>query len=196
MNLDNIKVIVFDFDGTLMYTNELKYNGFFKLFPDDEKHKRAVKTVLDDILEESRYVILKGILELLGENAEDSERINSLADAYNDIVLEGAKSAEERDNAGEVLKSLWGKYILYVSSNGPEDTLKKVLEHKQWTSYFKGIYGYPKKKAETLRNILADEMVSPSEVIVIGDGKSDELSAVVNSCGFYNVNTIKLTELG
>ncbi len=31
----SIKVIVFDFDGTLVDSNELKYNSYFKLFPDD-----------------------------------------------------------------------------------------------------------------------------------------------------------------
>ena len=97
-----IKVIVFDFDGTLIDSNRLKYDAYFALFPEDEWHAKAIGEVLSEIFEASRYVIFEEILQRLGgKAAKDLKRkVSELADQYNDIVLAGAKrySKPWRDN--------------------------------------------------------------------------------------------------
>ena len=55
----SIKVIVFDFDGTLIDSNQLKHDAYYKLFPSDGFHKEIITEVLGEIFEESRYVILR-----------------------------------------------------------------------------------------------------------------------------------------
>lgn len=188
-----MKVLVFDFDGTLVESNQLKYDAYFDLFPGDAYHSGIVRQVLADSYEESRYVILEKILRLLGtKNEHVEEQVNMLAGQYNDIVLEGAKHCPECPGAEAVLRQLYQVYPLYLSSTTPEDALREILQFRKWRGYFQGIYGYPREKTETLYAILSRENVTPEQVLVVGDGESDRLSAAQVGCEFFDVNEYPL----
>ena len=58
-----IKVIVFDFDGTLVDSNRLKYDAFFELFTDDPNHVLTIRKVLSAKKEQSRFIILEEIMQ-------------------------------------------------------------------------------------------------------------------------------------
>ena len=182
-------VIVFDFDGTLIDSNQLKYDAFFKLFPDDAYHARTVREVLAKIGEASRYDILEKILTRLDGRQTDLQRdVNELADRYNAIVLDGAKRCSEIPGAAQMLESLVAAYRFYVSSTTPETPLKEIIRFRGWTAYFAGIFGYPHKKRATLRRILETEKVDGKAVLVVGDGESDRAAAQENDCLFLHVD--------
>ena len=102
-----LKVIVFDFDGTLIDSNRLKYDAFFKLFPDGAHHASTVREVLDQIGEASRYEIIEKILAGLGRRPTDLQGdVNALADRYNTIVLDGAKKCPQMPGAGPLLADI------------------------------------------------------------------------------------------
>ena len=184
-----LKVIVFDFDGTLIDSNRLKYDAFFKLFPDDAYHAGMVREVLAQIGEASRYEILEKILTRLdGRQTVLQHDVNELAERYNAIVLDGAKRCSEMPGAAQTLKSLATAYRLYVSSTTPENPLKEIICFRKWTAYFADIFGYPKKKGATLRRILETENVDVKAVLVVGDGESDREAARENGCLFLHVD--------
>ncbi len=191
-----IKVIVFDFDGTLVESNQLKYDAYFELFPKDDSHAKIMRRVLDTSYEESRYVILEKMLQEFGEPVDGlEERIKILADQYNDIVVEGAKTCSECPGANEVLQQLSFRYTLYLSSTTPENPLHEIIGFRHWNKYFKDIFGYPQKKHETLREIMQREQVNPSQIIVVGDGESDRISAEHVGCHFFDVKEQALLTL-
>jgi phosphoglycolate phosphatase-like HAD superfamily hydrolase len=188
----SIKVIVFDFDGTLIDSNQLKYKAFFRLFPSDDFHKRIITEVLGEIFEESRYVIIREIIkrfnsEMINEVELDG-RVQELANEYNVIVVDGAKHCEEKPGAKEVLESLSNRYNLYLSSSTPEASLKDIVKHRKWENYFCDLFGYPNDKRAVLLNIIKKESVSPNELLVVGDGKSDRNSASSVKCEFFQIN--------
>jgi phosphoglycolate phosphatase-like HAD superfamily hydrolase len=184
-----IKVIVFDFDGTLVDSNRLKYNAFFEVFPADEHHVRTIRTVLSELNEQSRFVILEEILQRLGlkKGAELRQKVKELAERYNEIVLSRAKSCPEMPAAEAMLKSLSQRYRLYVSSTTPDTELKDIIGFRNWRIYFEDIYGYPHQKSATIQHIMERDSVRPSQVLVVGDGNSDRQSAENNACCFVQV---------
>jgi len=187
-----IKVIVFDFDGTLVDSNQLKHDAYFELFPDDNFYKEIVSDVLSDILEESRYVILKEILKRINLKTIDDNldyRVQSLANKYNDIVINGAKYCRERTGAKEILESLCKNFKLYLSSTTPEASLKEIVKHRRWEGFFCGIFGYPDDKTSVLFDILKRESINPDKLLVVGDGKSDRDSANNVKCDFLQINS-------
>ncbi len=88
-----IKVIVFDFDGTLIDSNQLKYDAYFELFDDNERDIQTIRAVLAEMYEKSRFDILEEILKRRGNDDVSllNHKLNDLANRYNDIVLAGAQ---------------------------------------------------------------------------------------------------------
>lgn len=185
-----IRVVVFDFDGTLVRSNEIKYDAYFKLFPEDVKVSRIISTILDKSYEKSRFIILEEIVSALTRQIENMEiltDVGSLAEQYNNIVVEGAKSCPQVDGAEDLLTNLKTLVPLYLSSLTPQNPLQEIVSHRQWTHYFKRIFGYPHRKEETLKTILQIEKIAASELLVFGDGVNDQVSAKFVGCRFCHV---------
>ena len=182
-----IRVIVFDFDGTLVQSNQLKYYAYFSLFPDDPRTAGVIREVLADCFEASRYEILHFILEGLGMYGDLESEVAALSQRYNQLVLAATIACLEVDGAGASLAALALRFPLYISSNTPEESLQEIIRARGWAGYFKGIFGYPRQKDVTLREIMAQEQVGPSEVLMVGDGHSDRQAAEYTGCDFIYV---------
>ena len=188
----SIKAIVFDFDGTLIDSNQLKYDAYYKLFPSDGFHKEIITEVLGEIFEESRYVILREILkridiEKINED-ELEDRVQKLAYKYNNIVVNGTKHCKEKPDATVVLETLSKRYNLYLNSTTPETSLKDIIKHRNWECFFCDIFGYPNDKASVLLEIIRKESIDSDELLVVGDGKSDMDSSKRTGCKFFPIN--------
>ncbi len=186
---ETIKVAVLDFDGTLIDSNSLKYKAFFKLFPDGTTQD-IVRAVLDEMFEASRFEILAEILarrdHCRPKNFQPEVRF--LATVFNNIVVGEAKHCGEIEGAAEALAFLSSRVRLYVSSTTPEEALKEIIAYRGWSDYFVDVFGYPRKKSETLAMIIDREKVKSARVMVVGDGESDRISARENRCKFIPVD--------
>ncbi len=184
-----LKIIVFDFDGTLIDSNQIKYDAFFKLFPRDGFHHKIITEVLDKHLEESRYVILKKILNKIKKSGivNIDDKINVLAEEYNSRVVSEAKICKEKPGAKKTLDILGRRFPLYLSSTTPETALKDIVKDRNWDSFFCDIFGYPREKTNTLLEIMRNKQVNAEEVLVVGDGESDRLSASETGCRFFSI---------
>ncbi|PIE36577.1 hypothetical protein CSA56_00045 [candidate division KSB3 bacterium] len=192
----SIQVIVFDFDGTLVESDRLKFEAFFELFPKDNVHDRVIRRVFSECPEASRYVMLEQILRTLDQYRDDGpKRVQELAGRYNEIVVSAAQTCPECPGAEAVLKDLVPDYCCYLSSATPEEPLQEIVAFRGWTDYFQQIFGYPRKKPDTLCNIFEREGVTPQQVVVVGNGESDRVSAEVSGCHFYDVNQKPLIAL-
>ena len=199
MKITDVKVIVFDFDGTLVQSNQIKHDAYFDLFPKNESTRLIVQEVLSDNFERSRYFILKSILSKRCPPKKNlNGSVQKLAEKYNQITLRKVSKCPEVKNAGTILAKLYKTHKLYVSSTTPERALKELVRKRKWNQFFSGIFGYPNSKRRTLLEIIRREKVSPSDVLVVGDGKSDQVAAEKNNCLFIQVdskiNLMKLFE--
>jgi len=183
-----IKIAVLDYDGTLVDSNRLKYEAYFKVFPETPENREAITRILDEIYELSRYTILEEIirkLEGLETGPKLEQRVAEAARAYNDLVMEIAIHCPEVPGAIEALKLLREKKIpTYLSSNTPEKYLPEIIAGRGWQPYFAALYGYPRIKSDTVKELIARHGISPAELVVIGDGNSDRLAAENNNTLF------------
>ncbi len=176
-----VKTVVFDFDGTLADSNSLKYEAYFRIMP--EKYEHVIRQVLDTMFEASRYEIIAEILRRVPEDGKafegvGADRVQELSKRYNDIVLQGACDCAAIPGAVEMLELLQERDIpSYVSSTTPQEFLRKIVERRGWNHFFRGVFGFPATKEDTLERIVQDEGVLPEEILVVGDGESDRRSA-------------------
>lgn len=187
-----IEVLVFDFDGVIIDSNKLKYDAFFQIFSSIPGSATTVKKILNEHRERTRFFIIKEILLNLERQekfvySDMEDLITAYANKYNEIAEEGAKGCNETLGARTILEQLSKQYALYINSTTPLDSLIRIVDKRSLKNLFKGIYGGPKTKLENLSNILRVENISPNEVVIIGDGKSDIEVATKFGCHFIGL---------
>ncbi|MEJ7645960.1 MAG: HAD hydrolase-like protein [Chryseolinea sp.] len=186
------KAYIFDFDGTLVHSNLIKRDAFYKLTPEILLHPEAVTEVLSKIPERSRFEIIAEIYKIINSKENESYAPDRIALAilnYSTAVRDGVLNCPELIGATPLLKALKkADCIVYISSNTPEESLGELIEGRQWSELINGFFGFPKLKNVTVKNILLTHALNANDVIIIGDGDSDEMSAGENGCDFYRIN--------
>ncbi|MBL8906622.1 MAG: HAD family hydrolase [Rhizobiales bacterium] len=180
------EAIIFDFDGTLVDSANVKYDSFFRLFPATEAYRRIVTDVLTRDPDGSRHAVIPRMVEAMRKRGLDVPDDNHVL-RYGEIVEAGVSAAAECPGASELLESLRGRVKLYIASNTPKEAVCRQAELRNWTRHFDGIFGYPARKVDVVRDILKGERIRPDRLAVIGDGVSDEEAARANGCVFIRI---------
>ena len=179
-----LKCIVFDFDGTLVDSNYIKKKGFFDIASNDHNGIKIMQQAYTNNPGD-RYSIWKKYSELMGKN---SEYATSCVQTYNAHVDNEVVKSRSMPYAEMALNKLRDKGLgIFLSSATPLCNLLQIINARNWNHYFNAIYGSPDTKIETLNTKILPLVNSPSEVIVVGDGKDDKTSSDQTGCHFIPV---------
>lgn len=181
-------VFVFDFDGTLVDSNEIKEKAFFEVVFNLKKGNEIMHTTLKKT-KGDRTQIFKSFIRDYEAQVENTKlNINQLIKKYSYITDSKVQDAKNIDGAENLLKLLRRKQKkVYVNSLTPQQNLIEILDKKKWISLFDGIHGSPKSKFDNLKTIEKERNIPPSKFLIIGDGFDDEESAEKFGCSFYGV---------
>ena len=164
-----IKGIVFDFDGVILETAEVKTNAFKRLF---QNHPDKLEEIVEYHRENmgiSRFVKFRHIHEhiLKSPFTDDAEEV--LGEQFRSLVFDEVVSAPFVPGALEFLRDYQNRYLFFVASGTPEGELLEIAEKRQLSSYFKEWHGSPKEKHEILSDILKRHRFNASEILMVGD---------------------------
>jgi len=186
-----IDAVIFDFDGTLVDSGPPKYRAFFDVFPAGEAHGRVVADVLRADPDGSRHDVIPrmaGLMRRAGLPLDDDRSDEARITAYGAAVLEAVASCPALPRAGELLRRARQAGAVYISSNTPEPALRELVGRRGWLPLVDAVYGYPRRKGDTVRQIVADCGGRGDHVLLVGDGVSDEAAARDNGCVFVAVD--------
>jgi phosphoglycolate phosphatase len=176
-----VRVIVFDYDGTLVYSNEIKRSAYRPLFPEGKGYDSYVQAALAANPSGSRFDVIRSVL-LCAEDYKQEDQVEKkvqyLAQEYDRVATEGAATCEERPGVGDELAMLSEKYPLYVLSATLESSMQKIIKRRGWDNYFKSVLGFPRKKSEELKAIAYREGISVDSVLMVGDSEVDRDAAL------------------
>lgn len=184
------KIIVFDFDGTLVDSSRVKHDAYFDIFSQESQSVQDVaKAVIPHIRGKLRGETIRSILEqthreLLGTSAFD-EKVQEYVQRYDSLVEERIISKGLFVGVRELLERWNSQYRVYLSSGTPHYALESLVNKLNLSHVFHGVYGvdHTRKdgagvmKKENLFKILQLESAMGADACIVGDGVEDLESA-------------------
>jgi len=203
-----IKCVSFDFDGTLVDSNDIKRDTFFEIALPWDASGEVVKEVFERWPAANRYEKTRKIAEglinrkLLPKEASVSSWGARLANDYTISCENSITKCGERPGASQALKGLSEMgLLLFVNSGTPTGPLQRLLELRKWSHFFHAAYGAEGLKAENLKSIAMESGATQLEIVHVGDQSDDWLGAKEFGCHFVamvaacTVSTVKESPL-
>jgi len=186
--------IVFDFDGTLVDSNDIKLQTFYEVTKAYDPTGSTVTRILKQFPNKDRYGIFQAITRELFLNnlTVDPKNIGILASQwaadYTGRCENAIQHCDEVPGASESLEWISKQHIpIFINSRTPTTTLKRLVTLRSLHSYVSEIYGAPATKAENLRHIQNQIHAKPNEILFVGDSEDDREAALEVSCHFVGV---------
>jgi len=172
-----LKCVVFDFDGVIVESCDVKTQAFRDLFREYPEHQEAiVKLHLDNggmpRFDKFRIIYREFLKKPLSE-AEFQE----LGSRFSELVFDSVVQCPFVRGAREFLERIHGQLDLYVASGTPHDELRQIVRRRGLEPFFRDAYGSPDSKVTILYRIMREQELRPQEMVMIGDAFGDFQSA-------------------
>jgi len=190
-----IKAVVFDFDGVILESADIKTDAFVELFDAHPEHLEAIRAHHLKNLGISRYEKFRWIYANLFRQELTEEQSQALGRGFSDLVFEKVLACPFVPGALETLRRLHGELPLYVASGTPHEELLRIVERRELGGFFEEVHGSPRKKASVLAAVAERHGLRPEEVVMVGDGESDYRAACAAGTRFYARRTPGVAEL-
>jgi len=172
-----IKAIIFDFDGVIIESAQLKTEAFRKLFSQwPDKVEETVSYHLKN-MGVSRYVKIQHFYENILKKPYTEEIGSELGRQFSDIVLDEVKKAPFVKGTLNFLENKHQEYMFFIASGTPESELNEIINYRDIKKYFKEIFGTPATKTGIIKQIMRRYSLREMEVIFVGDAESDQNAA-------------------
>ena len=168
-----VKIIIFDFDGVILESMDIKTNAFRELFNDYPEHLDTIVKYHIKNGGVSRYKKFLYIYTDILQQPLNEDTLNELGERFSHLVLQQISSCSLVPGVQAFLEEYSKKIALFIASGTPEEELNYLVKQRDLSDYFKGIYGTPALKPEIIVHILDAEGVRREEAIFVGDAISD-----------------------
>jgi HAD superfamily hydrolase (TIGR01549 family) len=185
-----IKAVIFDFDGVLAESVNIKTEAFAKLF--EPEGPEAVKAIVSYHLAHggvSRFEKIEYMYREVLKRSLSNQELDSLCKKFEDMVVDGVVSAPEVEGATKCLQELHGKVKLFIVSGTPQDEMRRIAKARGIANYFEGIYGAPDTKSALVRRVLDKAGTVPGETVFVGDAMTDYDAAMETGVRFVARST-------
>lgn len=186
MKATNWQAIIFDFDGVLVESGDIKTQAFAELYQsygDTIVNKVVRYHNLNGGL--SRYKKFRYFQQHLLEMpplTRDEER--ELDIRFSKLVVEAVIASKPVPGANELIHKESTRIPLFIASGTPEIELNTIVTRRGLKPYFTEVRGSPKLKQTLIAEILSTHSLTPTRVLMIGDALIDFQSAQANNVTF------------
>lgn len=173
MRFDDMRAVVFDLDGVILESGDIKTQAFLDLFGAYPQFRERILEFHLAHLGMSRYDKFEWIYKTLLQEPLSAEKKAELGEAFSGLVLEKVLACPFVPGARELLEQWHGTKLLFVASGTPQDELDMILERRGIADLFQGAWGSPTKKEQVVRTVLERYRLAKDKVLFVGDGTSD-----------------------
>jgi len=171
--MSKIKAIIFDFDGVIVESMDIKAKAFAYLFRDYPEHVEDIVSFHMKHGGMPRFEKFEKIYSEILKIHLSEDRKKNLADEFSQFVFQEVVKCPYVEGAIEFLRANKGKYLFFIVSGTPEDELKSIVNERKLDQYFTEILGSPIKKNVHNSNLMNKYKLKPEEVMFVGDSIDD-----------------------
>ncbi len=192
--LKNFEVIIWDFDGVIIDSDEIRSDSFKDTF------KGFGKRYVDKLIEYhkfngglSRYNKIDFFFKkIINQNISDSE-FNSIVNRYSKFCLEKLcdKSLLINDSL-DFIKVNYKNYFFHIASASDQVELRTICKELDISHFFRSINGSPTTKVDNVKDILKNNNYPTHKCCLIGDSNNDMDAANINGITFIGYNNQSL----
>ncbi len=173
-----ISAVVFDADGVLFESVDIKTKAFASLF---SRYPERLQAILQFHLNNggmSRFEKFRIIYGEILKKPLPQKEFASLCQRFQELVFDSVLRCELVKGSLEFLMNYHNKYKFFIVSATPQDEIRKILIRKGLWHYFQAVYGSPIQKNAALRDILLQFNISHQDTVFVGDALGDYNAAV------------------
>ena len=195
--MNKIKNILWDFDGVILDSMEIRDYGFSKIF------EYYPKNLVEEFLKYhrlngglSRFHKIRYFYENILNEEISEDKIKAFTNKFTIIMKE--ELANKKYLIQESLKFIklnHRNYNFHIVSGSENHELNFLCHKLDITEYFISINGSPTPKNDLVKNLLDKEQYKTNETILIGDSVNDYEAAKSNQIEFFGYNNKKLIKL-
>lgn len=183
--MTRIRAIIFDFDGIITESLDVKTKAFAELY--SEYGKDIEQKVIEHHMANggmSRFEKFKFYHKNFLKLEIDSKEVESLSNQFSTLVLEKVSNSPYVLGADDFIKKYYKKYDFFISTGTPTEEIKVILKNRGLEKYFIEVFGSPEYKTNHVKYILNKYKYKNSEVVFIGDATADRDAARANDIEF------------
>ena len=196
--LKDIKNIIFDFDGVIIDSMDVRADGVSEVFANYDKE------LVDKFIDYygynaglSKFLKIKYFYNKILNKDISDEKIEVYSNKLSKIMKEKLISKEVLiDDSCEFIKNNYEKFNFHIASGSEENELRFLCNKLGIDQYFKSIKGAPLHKNDLVNNIIEENSYKREETIIIGDSINDFEAAEINDIGFFGYNNLQLQDKG
>ena len=176
--------VIFDFDGVILESVDIKTRAFLELFADHPEHHAAIRRLHEENGGMSRYEKFRRIhAELLHRPLTDDDAL-ALGDRFGAIVAREISTCPFVPGAQVFVERVSATMPCHIASGTPEDELRSIVSARGIDDHFDLVLGSPKPKAEIVERIVRHAGVPAESLVLIGDSIQDESAARAHGVAF------------
>ena len=177
--------IIFDFDGVLVESNEIRFNGFRKLFKDYPQDQ--VERLVDYAKANggvSRYKKIEYFFNEIRQESVSGESVNRWAAQYSNLVEQDIVDAKSVEGSLGFLEEYSNKFDFAIVSGSDQAELRRVCKKREIDHFFEKILGSPTEKKDNIATLLSDLNWQHNKSLYVGDSNNDLDAATANDLDF------------
>lgn len=188
--IENAEVVLWDFDGVIKESVEVKSDAFEQLFlPFGKEIASRVRKHHEENGGMSRFEKLPIYLDWAGLEMS-VELVAEYAEKFSRLVKQKVIDSEWVLGVLDYLKKHCDHQQYFLITATPQQEIEEILSSLEINYYFKEVVGTPIKKNEAIKQLLNTYKFNSEKSIMIGDSITDYNAATNNGVSFILRKTV------